>query len=544
MNTKALKQKILDLAIHGKLLPLAKVEKIRKEDPASILLEKIRAEKEAKIAKGELKKDKKDSFIFLDDDKRHYEKFADGSIKDIEDEIPFDIPDGWSWCRLKEISLDMADGPFGSNLKTEHYTTKKEARLIQLSNIGEEGWREENTKYTTFEHAKKNISRSIVESGNIVIAKMMPAGRAIICPNNEKMYVLSSDAVKLIPSILIYSKYLLNTINSPSFRNSVTDNVQGSTRLRTSISKLKECFIPLPPLSEQQLIVTEIEKIFAQIDLLEQNKTDLQTAIKQAKSKILDLAIHAKLVPQDPNDEPASILLEKIRVEKEAKIAKGKLKKDKKDSFIFLGDDKRHYEKFADGSIKDIEDEIPFDIPDGWSWCRLGEICEFIGGVSYKKNDITNTGIKILRGGNIQAGKIIDEIDDVFVPSSYFDKNNSVYENDIVLVASTGSNILIGKTGFAYKNLQNTQIGAFLRIIRTNNSFYAKYNNIILLSEYYKTYIRNIAGGTNINNIKTEYLSNFLIPLPPLSEQQRIVSKIEEIFAILDRISNELGIDI
>ncbi|WP_180379515.1 restriction endonuclease subunit S, partial [Campylobacter lanienae] len=101
---------------------------------------------------------------------------------------------------------------------------------------------------------------------------------------------------------------------------------------------LSNFLIPLPPLSEQQLIVSEIEKIFAQIDLLEQNKTDLQTAIKQAKSKILDLAIHAKLVPQDPNDEPASILLEKIRTEKEAKIAKGKLKKDKKDSFIFLGD--------------------------------------------------------------------------------------------------------------------------------------------------------------------------------------------------------------
>ena len=410
-------------------------------------------------------------------------------MKDIEDEIPFDVPDGWSWCRLKEISLDMADGPFGSNLKTEHYTTKKEARLIQLSNIGEEGWREENTKYTTFEHAKKNISRSIVESGNIVIAKMMPAGRAIICPNNEKMYVLSSDAVKLIPSILIYSKYLLNTINSPSFRNSVTDNVQGSTRLRTSISKLKECFIPLPPLAEQQLIVEEIEKIFAQIDLLEQNKTDLQTAIKQTKSKILDLAIHGKLVPQDPNDEPASVLLEKIRAEKEAKITNGELKRDKNDSYIYKGSDNCHYQKNADGSIINIEDEIPFEVPESWCWCRFGEICEFIGGVSYKKNDITNTGIRILRGGNIQAGKIIDEIDDVFVPFSYFDKNNSVYENDIVLVASTGSNLLIGKTGFAYKNLQNTQIGAFLRIIRTDNSFYAKYNNIVLLSEYYKTYI-------------------------------------------------------
>ena len=100
MNTKALKQKILDLAIHGKLLPLEKVEKIRKEEPASVLLERIRAEKEEKIAKGELKRNKNDSFIFLGDDKRHYEKFADGSVKDIDDEIPFDVPDGWSWCRL------------------------------------------------------------------------------------------------------------------------------------------------------------------------------------------------------------------------------------------------------------------------------------------------------------------------------------------------------------------------------------------------------------------------------------------------------------
>ena len=126
MNTKALKQKILDLAIHGKLLPLARVEKIRKEDPASILLEKIRTEKEAKIAKGELKKDKKDSFIFLGDDKRHYEKFADGSIKDIEDEIPFTIPDGWSWCRLKDISDIFTGNSINENEKITKYSNIKD----------------------------------------------------------------------------------------------------------------------------------------------------------------------------------------------------------------------------------------------------------------------------------------------------------------------------------------------------------------------------------------------------------------------------------
>ena len=123
MNTKALRQKILDLAIHGKLLPLEKVEQIRKDEPASILLEKIRAEKQEKIAKGELKKDKNDSFIFVGDDKRHYEKFADGSVKDIEDEIPFDIPDGWSWCRLNEIA-NIARG--GSPRPIENFLTDNE----------------------------------------------------------------------------------------------------------------------------------------------------------------------------------------------------------------------------------------------------------------------------------------------------------------------------------------------------------------------------------------------------------------------------------
>ena len=260
------KSKILDLAIHGKLVPQDPTD-----EPASILLEKIRAEKEEKISKGELKREKKDSYIYKGSDNFYHEKFADGTIKDIEDEIPFDVPEGWVWCRIKYLALDMADGPFGSNLKTEHYTAKKEVRLIQLSNIGEYGWREENTKYTTFEHAKNNIARSIVEPGNIVIAKMMPAGRAIICPNIEKMYVLSSDAIKLVPTSFINIQFLLNVINSPSFRNSVTDNVQGSTRLRTSISKLKECLFPLPPLDEQNRIVEKIEELIATLDNIQEN---------------------------------------------------------------------------------------------------------------------------------------------------------------------------------------------------------------------------------------------------------------------------------
>lgn len=232
-HIKQTRQKILDLAIHGKLVPQNK-----SDEPASVLLERITR------------------------DNPHYEK--------IEDE-PFEIPENWAWVRINDIASDMADGPFGSNLKAEHYTDKKEARIIQLSNIAENGWKDENVRYTTFEHAKKNISRSIVEAGNLVIAKMMPAGRAMICPSTEKMYVLSSDAVKLVPIDEINNQFLCYAINSPYFKAQVNGNIQGTTRLRTSISKLRECLLALPPLAEQARIVAKIEELFSTLDQMERN---------------------------------------------------------------------------------------------------------------------------------------------------------------------------------------------------------------------------------------------------------------------------------
>lgn len=263
---KQTKSKVLDLAIHGKL-----VEQNPKEGNAFELLEKIRKEKSELIKQKKLKEDKKSSFIIKAEDGKHYEQFADGTLKDIEDEIPFEEPKGWTWCRINEIAVDMADGPFGSNLKSDHYTTNKEARIIQLSNLSDEGWREENTRYTTIKHATENISRSIVEPGNIVIAKMMPAGRAMICPDKEQMYVLSSDCVKLVPIEGVYKQFLVRALNSPFFRNRVVDNVQGVTRQRTSISKLRSCYFPLPPFEEQKRIVDKLEQVFKQLDILEKS---------------------------------------------------------------------------------------------------------------------------------------------------------------------------------------------------------------------------------------------------------------------------------
>ena len=237
---QAMKAKLLDLAIYGKL-----TDQRDEDGDARDLFQDIQEEKQRLIAEKKIKKEK--------------------PLPEIEaDEIPFEIPTNWMWVKLGDlgapIQYPFADGPFGSNLKKEHYTTNREVRIIQLSNIGENGWRDENVKYTTFEHLKL-ISRSEVYPGDIVIAKMMPAGRAIIVPDKDPKYVLSSDAVKFVPNKHLYLPFVIHCINSPVFQNQVTANVQGTTRKRTSLSKLKNCLLPIPPLAEQKRIVAKLDEL-------------------------------------------------------------------------------------------------------------------------------------------------------------------------------------------------------------------------------------------------------------------------------------------
>lgn len=211
-----------------------------------------------------------------------------------ESEQPYKIPDNWIWVKFGELGVDIADGPFGSNLKREHYTDNREVRIIQLSNIGEEGWKDDNTKYTSFEHLK-NIARSEVKPNEIVIAKMMPAGRAIIVPNNELAYVLSSDAIKFVPHKDLVIKYMVYAINNNDFRNQITSETQGITRARTSIKKLKSYAFPLPPYREQKRIVDRLENLFEKLD---QSKLLLQEALdsfENRKAAILHKAFTGEL---------------------------------------------------------------------------------------------------------------------------------------------------------------------------------------------------------------------------------------------------------
>ena len=248
---------------------------------------------------------------------------------------------------------------------------------------------------------------------------------------------------------------------------------------------------------------------------------------EQLRKSILQLAIQGKLVPQDPADEPASVLLERIRAEKQSLIKQGKIKKDKGDSVIFKGDDNCYYEKTG-SEVKNITDEIPFDIPDSWCWTRLGNLITIISGVSYDKKDVCNNGIRILRGGNVNDLKITTFSEDVFLPEKYHDTDKQIRKNDIIVVASTGSKTVIGKAGYVDVDVFNTQIGAFLRIVRPLLGIIAPYLKLIFATEYYREHIRTQSQGTNINNVKAEYITEFRIPFPPLAEQERIVAEIEK----------------
>ncbi|MDR0460245.1 MAG: restriction endonuclease subunit S [Nitrososphaerota archaeon] len=405
----------------------------------------------------------------------------------------------------------FADGPFGSNLKTEHYTLEPEVRIIQLSNIGESGWRNGNKKYTTFTHAE-TISRSKVSPGDIVIAKMMPAGRAVEVPDIDKSYVLSSDAIKFVPSTQMDKQFLLFAINSSLVNMQILAEVQGIGRVRTSLGKMKKYYMPIPPIFEQRRIVATIESSFAIIDEIERNKTDLRSAVDVAKKRILSLAICGKLVPQDPNDEPASVLLERIRTELDTLIKAGKIKRNKNEFTIIRSSDNSYYTK----------------LPDGWVWARLADVVTMVMGQSPSGDSVSDNSI----GVEFHQGKLFFSDRYLAHSGQYTSAGNKIADKDSVLlcvrapvgiVNITKREIAIGRGLCALSPLGGMSVVfLFHWLTAVQSDFIAQ------------------ATGTTFIAITTDVVRQQLIPIPPLTEQQRIMVTIEAAFEQIDNIVTQL----
>jgi len=530
MDTKQLKAKILDLAIHGKLLPLETLAELKNSpdyEPASKLLEKLRAEKEEKIKAGELKRDKKDSYIFTGDDNRHYEKFADGSVKDIEDEIPFEEPDGWAWCRLGKIFTHST----GKALKKSN-SNGTLRKYITTSNLYWDSF--DFTEIRSMYFTDEELDKCTAKKGDLLVCNGGDVGRAAIW-NFDYDICYQNHISRLRPKVnKIDNKFYFYVIWINKEKGNLTGKGIGITSL--SASDLLNLCIPLPPISEQNRIVSEIERIFSLIDSLETDKSALQLAVKQAKSKILDLAIHGKLVPQDPADEPASMLLEKLRAEKEAKIKAGELKRDKNDSYIYKSTtDNCHYEKFADGSVKNIEDEIPFEAPEGWTWCRLGMIGDWKSGSTPNRKNIDfykNGTIPWLLTGDLNDG-IIKNIPNKITKLAYTETSLKLNPKGSVCIAMYGATI--GKLGILDFPATTNQACCVCSDFKGIGNLYLFY----YLKQHKNIFIQQGFGGAQ-PNISKEKIISTLLPLPPLAEQKRIVSKIEELFEALDQIQNNL----
>ena len=467
MDTKALRQKILDLAIHGKLVP-----QDPNDEPASVLLERIKAEKERLIKQGKIKRSKKSAKT---SDTPHY---------------PYLLPKGWVWTILPELCIiPITDGTH----QTPTYTDKEHGiPFISSKDVTSQRINWDNVKYITKELHEELYRRIAPQKDDILLAKNGTTGVAAIVEDSRVFDIYVTLAV-IRPSQNIYPRYLYQVINSNFCKEQFNNHLTGIGLPNLHLVDIKKTIIPLPPFAEQQRIVAEIEKWFALIDQIEQEKSDLQTIIKQTKSKILDLAIHGKLVPQDPNDEPAIELLKRINPD-------------------FTPCDNGHRRK----------------LPQGWAYCQLSNVLKITMGQSPKGDSLNNK-----KGIEFHQGKICF--------SDKFLLDSGIYTNEPTKIAEPNSILLCVRAPVGVVNITKNQI-CIGRGLCALTPFEGNADFYFYLLHTLQDSFDNQSTGTTFKAISGEIIRNENIILPPLVEQQRIVQKIEELFHVLDNIQKALEV--
>ena len=508
MDTKALRQKILDLAIRAKLVP-----QDPNDEPASVLLERIRAEKQQMVKDGKLKpKDiKNDTVIFKGDDNLHYEKFSDGTVKCIEDEIPFDVPEGWTWARLNDLAL-YKKGPFGSSITKAMFVPESDNAIKVYEQKNAINKNAHLGHYFISQEKYQELKGFEIFPGDIIVSCAGTIGETFVMPSDMRKGIINQALMKIHlydNSIKdFYLMYFDNKLKSLA-------NEQGYGMALKNIppfSVLKQYLIPIPPMAEQEKILKRIKIILSNINDIDLLKGKLQSNIANAKSKILDLAIRGKLVPQDPNDEPASVLLERIRVEKEEQIKQGKIKRNKKESVIFKGDDNSYYQ----------------DLPKMWELVNFKDCATLISGRDLNKNEYNaeSIGIPYITGASnfINGNILINRW--TTVPKTISEVNDI-----LITCKGTVGELAINK----YGNIHIARQIMAIRIYKNINLEYIKFFLESIVMEIKKT-----ANGL-IPGISRDDILSLNIPLPSLTEQKRIVDEIEKIFAVLDDIANQVA---
>ena len=463
-------------------------------------------------------------------------------IRDISDEIPFKIPDSWEWVRLGVISSLVTKGttPRGGNVS---YLDSGIGFLKAENVAGMDVLDTSKMNYIDEETHNGFLKRSILYENDLLITIAGTLGRtAIVRKHNLPLNANQAvSIIRLVDSNEFDLMYLICALNSPLIQKMLTKQKKITAIPNLTLEIISDCFIPIPPLSEQKRIVAKIEGLLPFIEKYEQAETKL-TALNKSfpemlKKSILQEAVQGKLVPQNPDDEPASVLLERIRTEKQELIKQGKIKKSKHESIIVTRD-KIPYE-IIDGKERCIADEVPFEIPEIWEWCRLTELSSVITkGSSPKWQGITyvdeKNGILFITSENIGKEKLLMN------KAKYVEKKfNDMHSTSILKFGDILTNIVgasIGRTAIYNLNSENSNINQAVCIIRLINLDFRMYIIKFLNSPIAFQMMTNNSVDSARANLSLSSVSNFLIPLPPLAEQKRIVEKIEELMTFCEKL--------
>ena len=522
MTGKQLKNSILQWAIQGKLVP-----QNPNDESASALLERIRVEKARLIKEKKIKKPKNESIIFRGDDNSHYEKFADGTVRCIDDEIPFEIPSSWQWCRL----INLASVYGGKRIPVGKKLTRTNTGFvyIRVADMKNTSVKTDDLHFVPLD-VIESIKKYTISKDDLYITVAGTIGNVGKIPDELDGANLTENANKIVFSI-INREWLLYTLQSPYLQGQISDVTTKVGQPKLAIIRIENLLLPLPPLEEQHKIVQRVESFIPHIARYTNLKSELDvinnTLCDLFKKSILQEAIQGKLVPQCSEDEPASALLQRIKAEKERLIQEKKIKRDKTESVIFRGDDNCYYEQIACGEAKNISEEIPFDIPESWQWCRLGTLTKLSIGKTPPRGDLLYWS-----NGVYPWISISDMTDYGTVTHTKERVSEYAVAKAFGSISPKGSLIMsfkltVGRTSIlgidAYHNEAIITLAPFV-----DDDFAIRdylFWVLPLISNYGDS--KDAIKGKTLNS---KSLYNLLIPLPPLVEQKRITEQIMILF--------------
>jgi len=528
MTAQQLKNSILLMAVQGKLVP-----QDPNDEPASILLERIHAEKERLIKEKKIKREKNPSVIFKGADNTPYEKIGD-EVWSLADEVPFDIPDSWEWVRLIDVCEYIQRG------KSPKYSPIKKYPVVAQKCNQWSGFSIEKAQFIEPNSLSSYGPERLLQDNDLMwnSTGLGTLGRMAIyktAANPYELAVADSHVTVIRPlKQFVLPEYLYYYFANPSVQSVIEDQADGTTKQKElATATIKAYLTPIPPLDEQRRILAKLSEVLPVVKnygVVYDETTAMQEAFPESlKKSILQEAVQGKLVPQDPSDEPAEALLERIRAEKQRLIKEGKIKKDKYESVIFRRDNS-HYEKL-DGVACCIDDELPFEIPESWEWVRLGSVLEIARGGSPRpiQQYLTTEpdGINWIKIGDTdKGGKYIYKTKEKIRPEGVT-KSRMVHSGDFLLTNSMsfGRPYILKTDGCIHDG--------WLVLSNRFDCYSVDFLYYILSSPFaYYQFCESVSGAV-VKNLNSDKVSNALFPLPPLNEQRRIVQRIEELFPLV-----------